>query len=81
MWEMILVVVGQSVSMDTTQNNSMIQVSPVLTYERTILQLQISSIFHMNYFLGNIIIVLNSVMGTLYSTNNIVTLYTHCIKL
>ena len=33
MWEMILVVVGQSVTMDTTQNNSMIQVSLVLTYE------------------------------------------------
>ena len=85
MWEMILVVVGQSVTMDTTQNNSMIQVSLVLTYERTILQLQISSIFHMNCFLC-IIIILNSVIGTLYSTNNIniVTLlivYTHCIKL
>ena len=85
MWEMILVVVGQSVTMDMTQNNSMIQVSLVLTYERTILQLQISSIFHMNCFLC-IIIILNSVIGTLYSTNNIniVTLlmvYTHCIKL
>ena len=34
---MILVVVGQSVTMDTTQNsNSMIQVSLVLTYEKTI---------------------------------------------
>ena len=82
---MILMVVGQSVTMDTTQNNSMIQVSLVLTYERTILQLQISSIFHMNCFLC-IIIILNSVIGTLYSTNNIniVTLlmvYTHCIKL
>ena len=49
-----------------TKNNSMIQVSPVLTYERTIPQLQNSSIFHMNCFLC--IIILNSVIGTLYST-------------
>ena len=63
-------VVGQSVTMDTTQNNNMTQVFLVLTYERAILQLQISSIFHMNCFLC-IIIILNSVIGTLYSTNNI----------
>ena len=71
MQEMILVVVEQSVTMDTTQNNnSIIQVSPVLTYARTILQLQISSIFHINcFFVCIIIIILNSVIGTLYSTN------------
>ena len=85
----MILVEGQSVTMDMTQdNNSMIQVSPVLTYERAILhvELQISSICHMNCFFCIIIIILNSVIKTLYSTNNIniVTLlmvYTHCIKL
>ena len=67
-----IMVVGRSVTMDTTQtNNNMTLVSLVLTYERTMLQLQISSIFHMNCFLCIIIIILNSVIGTLHSTNNI----------
>ena len=67
-----IMVVGQSVTMDTTQtNNNMTLVSLVLIYERTMLQLQISSIFHMNCFLCIIIILNYSVIGTPYSTNNI----------
>ena len=73
-----IMVVGQSVTMDTIQDNHMTQVSLVLTYERAILQLQISSIFHMNCFLCIIIIILNSVIGTLYSTNNIIVTLLLC---
>jgi len=84
-----IMLVGQSVTMDTTQtNSSMTLVFLVLTYEGSILQLQISSIFHMNCFFLCIIIIiiLNSVIGTLHSTNNIniftlLMVYTHCIKL
>ena len=51
MLDKIMVGVGQSVTMDTVQIMTFM-VTLVLTYERTILriQLQISSIFHMNCF-------------------------------
>jgi len=69
MLDKIMIGVGQSVTMDTVQTIIFL-VTLVLTYERTILQLQISSIFHINCFLC--IIILNSVIGALYCVISII---------
>ena len=62
MWEVILVLVEQPVTMDMTQNNSMIQVSLVLTWQNNTTT---TDFFYLSY---ELFFYSNRVIGALYST-------------
>ena len=70
MQDKIMVGVGQSVTMDTVQIMIFL-ITVVLTYERTILHTT-TDFLYLSYELFLCIIILNSVIGTLYCVTNII---------
>ena len=81
MQDKIIVRVGQSVTMDTVKIMIFL-VTLVLTYERTILRTT-RDFFYFSYELFLCIIIINSVIGTLYCVTNIIIVtllivYTQC---